>query len=158
MARSLMLAMFVAVCSLLIVVDFADAGCRRRRGGCGGGCGGYNGCYDNGCGGSYHHHHGCGGGYGCGGYSNGCGGCGGGYGCGGGGCQGGMQFDGQPVPDGGTAPPPPPAAGGAAPPPPQATVLPGTRSAVASTTSTMATPRTVTYASARRGLFGRLRY
>jgi len=160
MARSVMLAVAVATCSLLIVADVADAGCRRGRWG-GGGCGGG---YSNGCGGGYGcggYNNGCGGGYGCGGggYSNGySNGCGGGYGCGGGGCQGGMHYDGQPIPDGGTAPPPPPAAGGSAPPPPQATVIPGTHSAVASTTSTMATPRTVTYASARRGLFGRLRY
>ena len=158
MARSLMLAVAVATCGLLIMADFADAGCRRgRRRGCGGG---YSGCYDNGCGGGYSHgcggSYGCGGGYGCGGYSNGCGG---GYGCGGGGCQGGMQFDGQPVPDGGTAPPPPPANGGAAPPPPQASVTPSTHSAVVSTTSVMApAPRVNTYATARRGLFGRLRY
>jgi hypothetical protein len=154
MARSLMLAMFVAVCSLLIVVDFADAGCRRRRG-CGGG--GYShGC--GGCGG--YSHGGCGGSYGCGGCGGGVsyGGCGGSYGCGGGGCQGGVHYDGQPIPDGGTAPPPPPANGGSAPPPPQATVVPGTHSVIASTTSTMSSPRVVTYASARRGLFGRLRY
>jgi hypothetical protein len=138
MARSLMLAMTVAACSVLLVADFADARhCGRRHrgcGGCGGGCGGYT---------SYG---GCGGG--CGSY----GGCGGG--CGGGGCQT-MPYDGQPIPDGGSAPPPPPGgAGGAAPPPPSASI-PSPAPSVTVSTPQVYTPQYTNTVSVRRGLFGR---
>jgi hypothetical protein len=140
MARSLMLAMTVAACSVLLVADFADARhCGRRHRGCGGGCGGYT---------SYG---GCGGG--CGSY----GGCGGGYGGCGGGCQA-MPYDGQPMPDNGTAPPPPPGGGGGAAPPPPSAAIPSPAPATTVTVNAAQptyTPQYTNTVSVRRGLFGR---
>lgn len=146
MARSLLLSVAVAACALLLATDVADAGCRkhRRRGGGCGGCGG--GYVESHCGGGYSG--GCGGGY----ADGGCYGGGSYGGCGAGGCQG-MPYDGQPIPDGGSAPPPPPADGGGAPPPPSASIAPAPATVVAAPTY----PRTYTNVSYRRGLFGRFR-